>query len=171
MPRLNGGLTLTPFQYDLMKRWAAGDFTADWVGPPAVVQFNQLAPAQQAEALDMAGLVTTVGGGFSPGIEGGEIMRFPSTYERPFRVNHDLAPGSLTASLAIPWQGDFTLCIEDWWPAGRPNRATQDGSAFYPWMPKEWVPKDTLANWWKLGFITKKQIANKDAYVETERIL
>jgi hypothetical protein len=129
-----------------------------------------LAPSDQPMALDRAGLITTVGGAFSPGIEACYIAGLPTTYGKPMRIREDLAPGSLTSALSVPWQADYTACGTGWWPAGRPNQVTQDGSTFYEWKPGPWTMADMVQDWWQLGFLAKKTIMGLDALVETERL-
>ena len=171
MPMLNGGLHLTDTQLAQFKRWAAGDFIADWTGVPVVKPFSALTPLEQTRSLDMTGLWTAVGGAFAPGIETGAIMGLPTTYERPFRINTVLPPGSLTQGLSIPWQADYTACGLGWWPSGRPDEVTQDGTSFYEWIPDSMTMEQLVLDWWKLGFIFKKQIGPSVAYVEEERLL
>jgi hypothetical protein len=169
MPRL-ALLTVTPFQYLRMRQWSNGNFVADWQGPPQIVPLNQLPSAQQPAALDKAGLITAVGGAFAPGIEAGRIMGDVTTYGKALRIRPDLAPGSLTAQLSIPWQADYTACGTGWWPAGRPNQVTHDGMTFYEWKPLAWGMPDMVEKWSQLGFIARRQINNQDAFVETERL-
>jgi hypothetical protein len=169
MPKLNM-LTVTKTQYAMMQQWADGNFNSDWAGPPAVVPLDMLAPADQPMALDRAGLITTVGGAFFPGIEACSLAGQTTTYDKPMRIREDLAPGSLTSLLSVPWQSDYTACGTGWWPAGRPNQVTQDGSTFYEWKLPSWTMTDMVKNWWELGFLAKKTIMGKDAIVETERI-
>jgi len=171
MPRLNGGLTVTRVQYEVMRRWSLGQFVADWVGVPAVVDFDLLAADQRPGALDRAGLVTTVGGAFAPGIEAGRVVVATTTYEKAGRIRDDLAPGTLTAQLSVPWQADYTACGSGWWPAGRPNQVTQDATTFYEWKPAGWGMPEMVADWWQLGFIAKREIDAADAFVETERLV
>lgn len=170
MPRLSG-LTVTKTQYAMMKKWADGLFSADWAGPPAVVPFEMLAPVEQPVALDRAGLITAVGGAFAPGIEACSVAGLTSTYGKPLRIREDLAPGSLTSQLSVPWQTDYTACGSGWWPSGRPNEVTQDGATFYEWKPGSWGPGEMVKNWWELGFLAKKTIMGEDAFVETERLV
>jgi hypothetical protein len=74
MPKLNGGLTLTPTQYAHFRLWSAGTFDADWnpawQGFPPEIPFQNIADADRPGALDKAALETAVGGSFDPGIEG-----------------------------------------------------------------------------------------------------
>ena len=164
-------LQLTDTQRAQFKSWAAGNFAADWAGVPVVKPFSALTPLEQTRALEMTGLWTAVGGAFSPGIEAGAIVGQPTTYERPFRINTALPPGSLTQSLSIPWQADYRACGLRWWPSGRPDEVTQDGTNFYEWIPASLSSDQLVQDWWKLGFISKKQIGMSIAYVEEERLL
>lgn len=47
--------------------------------------------------------------------------RLASSYVQPFRFRPDLAPGSMTEQMAVPWQADFADCRHFWWPAQRPD--------------------------------------------------
>lgn len=169
MPMLSG-LTVTKTQYATMQKWATGTFSADWAGPPSVTPFDMLAPADQPMALDRAGLITAVGGAFYPGIEACYLAAQPATYGKPIRVREDLAPGTLTSALSVPWQSDYTACGTGWWPAGRPNQVTQDGNNFYEWRPSPWGYAEMVKNWWQLGFLAQKTIMGQAAFVETERL-
>ena len=116
--------TLLPHQYDMMRRWAIGEFDADW-DPTTTVEVPQsvaaLDPAEQPAALDRASMEACVGGPFFPGIEMTYIARDPSIYCEPHRLRPDLQPGDLTKRMALPWQADFYDCRERWWPAQRPD--------------------------------------------------
>ena len=135
MPRLHndgtGGvepetlrLTVTRTQFEMLRRWAAGQFIPDWQGVPA--------PADEvtAEGLDRASLEAACGGGFFPGMEAGWVLRNPQIYAEPFRLRHAVAeddptgvtPGDMTKRSALPWQADFLKCGSNWWPAQRPNQ-------------------------------------------------
>lgn len=183
MPALPGGdlpMTLTEVQYERMKRWADGDFEADWPGEaPPRRTLDQLAESERPAALDRAALEGCVGGGFFPGIEVSRIMRglsprkFPYEKERPFRINQQLPPGTLTEGMAVPWQADFHDCaVEgssgDWWPGQRPNQVFK-GQTRIEWMPPGWSRSDMLENWSKLGFVVKDRTSPADRYVEEER--
>ena len=122
-------VALPDVQYSRMRRWAEGTFDADWPGqPPVPLTLEQMPARDRPQALDRAALEACVGGGFFPGIEVGRIMLEESTYDkkRPFRINAELAPGTLTAKMAVPWQADFFYCTfengADWWPGQRPNQ-------------------------------------------------
>lgn len=121
-------MTLTALQYDLLRRWAAGDFEADWIGEEAVVRAGlPLAHAADRSAvgpadLDRAALESASGGSFFPGIEAGWIIRNPSVYREPFRFDHAvLGPGDVTKRMAVPWHADFFECRDHWWPWQRPD--------------------------------------------------
>ena len=114
-------LSLTRTQYQLMKRWAAGDFDPDWAGAP------QMRDSVTPEGLDRAALEACTGGAFYPGIEGGWIFRNPEAYAEPFRFDpKKLGPGDVTKRMALPWQADFFECNTHWWPAQRPDEVLPD---------------------------------------------
>lgn len=176
MPLLNGDLRVTPLQYEMFRQWAAGNFMADWtrphsLPPPEPPAFDQIPPNRQPAALDQAAMSSCIGGSFFPGIEVGEIVKEATTYELPFRIKQTLVPGSLTGSLSVPWQADFTACGRGWWPGGRPDSVTSDGTNFYPWVPSTFSMDDMVAQWWKLGFLASLEVGGRTAYVETERLL
>ena len=132
-------LKLTGLQYELMRRWANGDFEADWRGDPVdtitttpgafipgtkplrdVVSSYQVTP----EGLDRAALEAAVGGAFYPGIEAGWVMRNPQNFsdKEPFRLDQQkLKAGDISQHMACPWQADFYECNTNWWPAQRPD--------------------------------------------------
>jgi hypothetical protein len=177
MPMLNtleasDPVALTEYQYELMKRWAAGNFDADWTGQgPVALPFDQLPVRDQPEALDKAALEACVGGGFFPGIEVGRIMRATSTYSRtrPFRISNRLRPGTLTANMAVPWQADFRDCGSGWWPAQRPNQIIRAGPEPVLWIPNSWNRATMVARWSELGFIVKQAAGSQESFVEDER--
>ena len=109
-------LSLTKTRYEMMRRWAEGEFEADWKGEPK--------PSRKvtAEGLDRAALENCSGGPFFPGIEAAWLMRNASVYSEPFRFDHALlVAGDVTKRSALPWQADFFECREHWWPAQRPD--------------------------------------------------
>jgi len=121
-------LTLTRLQYDLMRKWAAGEFEADWEGPTEQVlgglrlADNATPAVVTPEGLDRAALEAASGGSFFPGIEAGWIIRNESVYREAFRFDHGvLAAGDLTKRMAVPWQADFFECRYHWWPWQRPD--------------------------------------------------
>jgi hypothetical protein len=128
MPRLSGDdgdntfgepgtwLSLTRTRYEMMRRWAEGDFEADWKGEPK--PSRKVTP----EGLDRSALENCSGGPFFPGIEASWLMRNAAVYAEPFRFDHQqLAAGDVTKRSALPWQADFFECREHWWPAQRPD--------------------------------------------------
>jgi hypothetical protein len=169
------GVSLTPVQYRRMERWSEGTFEADWPGSePEPIPLDMVPVAERPHALDRAALEACVGGGFFPGIEVGRVMTDPATYDRtrPFRVSAELAAGTLTARMAVPWQADFHDCsIEegaDWWPGQRPNQVRR-GAMQAEWMPRTWTRRDMVEQWSKLGFVTAKMMGMKTEYLEDER--
>lgn len=168
MPALNF-LTLTAYQYACFAKWASGDFLSDWQGPPPAVDFDRLPVELQPESLDQAQLMAACGGGFLPGMEVSYEVNNPNFWERPFRINTELAPGALTRALSVPWQVDFSACGWGWWPAARPNVTTTDGENWKYWVQLS-EGKHLVEEWWKQGFLTNKVIDGREMVVETERI-
>ncbi|MEU6867513.1 LodA/GoxA family CTQ-dependent oxidase [Streptomyces sp. NPDC046876] len=181
-------LTLLPGQYERMRRWAAGDFTADWTGgPPAPVPLEALPTVEQPHALVRAALESASGGGFFPGIEMTFIADDPATWSAPFRLREDLAAGDVTKYMAVPWQADFHLCRDYWWPASRPDEvlpepeldALLNGAvgAFREWdrgigdgKDRDLGMNEMVAHWNTLGFIVPRPGPDgTEAMVETER--
>ena len=120
-------LTLTALQYEMMHRWAEGNFEADWDRPSGEVRAGlPLATRRETTVdphdLDRAALEAASGGSFFPGIEAGWILRNERIYAEPFRLDHGvLAAGDLTKRMAVPWQADFFECQSVWWPWQRPD--------------------------------------------------
>jgi hypothetical protein len=169
------GQSLTEVQYARMERWAKGTFDADWAGtaPPAI-PIDRLPESERPMALDRAALEGCVGGPFFPGIEVGRIVLEAATYDRtrPFRINPQLLPGTLTARMAVPWQADFHDCAfeegADWWPGQRPIHVMR-GHQRAEWMPRSWTKHDLVEKWSRLGFVVERKTATKSACVEDER--
>ncbi|MFH8932241.1 LodA/GoxA family CTQ-dependent oxidase [Streptomyces pristinaespiralis] len=112
-------MSLLPGQYECMRRWADGDFIADWPGEapgPA-----EPALSQEPHALVRAALEACTGGPFYPGIEMTYIAQDSDTWSGPFRLREDFEAGDLTKHMALPWQADFYECHTHWWPAQRPD--------------------------------------------------
>ncbi|MGR4877911.1 LodA/GoxA family CTQ-dependent oxidase [Streptomyces sp. LARHCF249] len=180
-------LTLLPGQYERMRRWADGDFVADWAGRvPDPVPFDVLPPADQPHALVRAALEPASGGGFFPGIEMTFIADEPATWSAPFRLRDDLTAGDLTKYMAVPWQADFYACRTHWWPAARPDEVLPEpeldafltGAAglFQEWDRgvgdgKEAVGMNEMVTKWStLGFIVARPGPDgSEPLVETER--
>ncbi|HEX6509151.1 MAG TPA: LodA/GoxA family CTQ-dependent oxidase, partial [Chloroflexota bacterium] len=113
---------LTATQYAIMQAWKDGTFTQDWAAPP------QPAADITPDGLDRAALMNCVGAAFYPGIEAGGIVDGagvqpiidPANYvggTDPLRLNAGaLSPGDITQWMALPWQNDFYLCQDTWWP-------------------------------------------------------
>jgi hypothetical protein len=177
MPMLNpqrgpGAPALPEFQYEVMRRWADGDFSADWPGhEPVLLTLEQMPARDRPAALDRSALEACVGAAFFPGIEASQIMRDKSTYhaKRPFRISAKLAPGALTEGMAVPWQADFRECSTNWWPAQRPNEVLRDGPDPVHWVPTSWRRETMVERWSELGFVVKKTVGGKDRFVEEER--
>jgi L-Lysine epsilon oxidase N-terminal/L-lysine epsilon oxidase C-terminal domain/von Willebrand factor type A domain len=153
MPDINQGPLndgrLTPTQYGVMEKWKDGTFTNDWVGPPAP-------PANVTpDGMDRAALDDCVGGAFFPGIEAGAFLLDASLYTGSFRLDHSkVAPGDVTARMALPWQSDFNACGTDWWPVPRPNEVIPEGTTTYQaWSRGVGSGADMVTKWHTLGFV------------------
>jgi hypothetical protein len=166
MPELAGGdSALTPIQYAHMQRWKDGNFDNDWTGVPT--PSTTVTP----HGMDRAALDACVGGAFYPGIEAGgrddanRPILAAANYASAFRIDHAIVPpGTISASMALPWQADFAACGSNWWPVPRPNRVIPQGSnAYSEWFQGDYG--DMVANWHKLGFVVQQG----DRKVEVER--
>jgi hypothetical protein len=144
-------LSLTQIQYALLKAWAEGRFTDDWVFDD--VRFAPIPPpgVVTSHGLDRAALENCVGGPFYPGIEVSWLIREASLYAGAFRLRKagfPLGPlafraGFFSQQMALPWQADFYDCHKEehtpdsspnsliymWWTAQRPDdiRAVKGG--------------------------------------------
>ena len=177
MPKL-AGLALTNLQYRCFERWGSDDFIDDWdstwdpVSPPRR-QWEDFEIKEQPEALTKAALDACVGGSFGPGIEVGEIVANYETYEEPFRISRIVRAGGLTHELSVPWQADFQLCTERWWPSARPDSVIRKGppSQEVSWDRGVRSMQEMVDKWKKLGFVARDTDEQSVQYVETERTL
>jgi hypothetical protein len=152
-PRDNLALTWT--QYETLRRWARGDFHADWPGktPPAR-DVGALGVADQPEMLTRAALHFCLADAFHPGCEVTWPIRHVSMFTAPFRIRRRPAgepdrdygekltpaaalsadgplwgqgPGDLTRWMGLPWQADTGYCR-----AGYQNGYDQYLPTFWP---------------------------------------
>ena len=173
MPALTN-LTLTPTQYRCFKKWAKGNFTDDWnsdwnlLAPPTRV-FADIPFEEQPDALTRSALEACVGGSFSPGIEVGDTAAQHATYQQPFRISRTIQPGGLTHNLGVPWQADFNMCVDVWWPSARPdsvlNPNTSQDSPLV-WSRDVRGNKEMTDKWRKLGFVVPDTTTRNVRYVE-----
>jgi hypothetical protein len=135
-PRQNASISQT--QYAILRRWAAGDFVADWdrrPAPPASIDDVPL--AEQPAMLDRAALEFCLADAFHPGCETTWPMRHLTVYARPFRIRrrppgvkerdygntldqaealaadgplHAQGPGDMNRWMGLPWQADTAWC-------------------------------------------------------------
>ena len=161
--------SLTELQNRALDHWIAGNFQSDWAGLP-------IRPTSvTAEGLTRAALQGTVGRGFYPGIEGGIILTDPSIYLPAFDYRIDriqLAPGDMTAYMAVPWQADFYDCRGNWWPSQRPDtvRISTASPATLSWDRGVTSRLQMVHNFSKLGFVTAQLDASGNVvFVETLR--
>lgn len=90
-PSSNGFLSITPLMYQYLSQWAAGNFIADWQGPPPRYDLDDLPVDQRPAALDQAALEHCLGGPFHPGSELPWVLRHATIYRMPFRI-HERSP-------------------------------------------------------------------------------
>lgn len=150
--------TLTPIQYAHLQRWKDGNDHNDWAGVPQPEA--QVNPA----GMDRAALEACVGAAFYPGIEAGgrDAANRPilaaANYVEAWRVNPALSAGTMSASMALPWQADFYACDQNWWPVPRPYQVMPQGTSTY----QEWdrglgnVYEEMVSKWSNLGFVVQQ---------------
>ena len=165
--------SVTPLQYERLRRWRDGDFEAD--GLPEYTPLESLPVSDQPDALDRGALKGSSGTPFYPGIESWNVMQLSEMYAAPLRLKSDVMPGDLTMGNAIPWQADFYDCTESWWPVQRPTEVWRDGKPGQSWTPAAWaeskvenfVFEQMVLQWWRLGFIVSND--GGLTFEETER--
>ena len=160
-------LALSPLQYELLARWAAGDFDAD-LDPSAVAPgvLDDVPLPERPRTLDRAALSFCVADAFHPGCELTWPMRHPTMYSAPFRLRHRdptepepayagvltpqtalavdgplyaQGPGDLTRWMAVPWQTDTARCRSGYYLGYGPR--------YDPYLPTFWparVPNQVL---------------------------
>ncbi|MFI1396220.1 LodA/GoxA family CTQ-dependent oxidase [Streptomyces sp. NPDC020681] len=160
-------LALSPLQYRLLARWAAGDFDADHdPAAAAPTSLDALPLAERPRTLDRAALSFCLADAFHPGCELSWPMRHPTMYSAPFRVRHrdpgtpqpsygtvltpqtalsvdgplyEQGPGDLTRWMAVPWQTDTARCRSGYYLGYGPR--------YDPYLPTFWparVPNHVL---------------------------
>jgi hypothetical protein len=169
MPNLLGSdAAITATQYAHMQRWKDdSNFVNDWADVP--LPQAGITP----DGLDRAALEACVGGAFFPGIEAGGLdasqrpIVTASNYGEPFRLDHAVVtPGTISSSMALPWQADFNACADNWWPVPRPNDVIPQGtSAYERWDRDVGGYEDMVAKWHTLGFVVEQGTV----HVEVER--
>jgi hypothetical protein len=121
-------LTILPSQYRKFEQWKDGHFASG--KPETFPSLDEMTPEQQVVALQRAALEPCVGGALHPGIEMSWIAKESGLYADAFRINsnannpgdpHKCGPGDLTKYMCLPWQADFYECVNNWWPAARPD--------------------------------------------------
>jgi len=153
-------LSLTRLQLDKFQKWVNGQFvTGKPIPTPKHV--DKLPVAQQPDALDLAALELTVGGGFHPGIELTYYMAYPEYFCEPFRFTDEITyqgvslasvtPGSIAGFMSIPWHGDFWSCNTDFWPPQRPDIVVKDIGG---------IP--TTVNWFRSKALQIPETASSD---------
>ncbi|UIF88299.1 LodA/GoxA family CTQ-dependent oxidase (plasmid) [Cupriavidus necator] len=161
-PRQNAAVSGT--QYEILSRWASGDFIADWrPGRQGSASIDKVPLAGQPAMLDRAALDFCLADAFHPGCEMTWPMRHLSLYDKPFRIRvrpadvpepdygptldqatalsasgplHAQSPGDINRWMGLPWQADTAYC-----------RAGYD-TAYDPFVPTFWparVPNHVLS--------------------------
>jgi hypothetical protein len=171
MPKLEY-LAFPQLTYSWMMLWAQG-----------ILPLFGEQPLPTPMVLDMAHMCSMSGGSFYPGIEVGRDASKWRNWVADFGANkHHIdirfkgsdgigGVGELTRLLACPWQADFLLCTNEYWPASRPIQVTQDGLNFYDWITDgttAMTKDDLLSKWAKLGFIRYQATGE---YFEESRML
>lgn len=156
--------SLTARQFEMMQKWAQGEFLSDGLPQDPVVSFEQLDERDKPRNLDCAALEGCIGGPFYPGIEAGYVIARADTYRAPFRLREELAPGYLTAPLAVPWQADFLECGHSWWPAQRPVEVIRSGQ-FGQFIPDSFEMIDLVENWQNIGVVVPE--ADRQVHIKS----
>lgn len=167
--RALANFSLRSWQQQYVAAWERGDFISDFDG--SIPGAGVISP----EHLTRTALDAAAGQGFFPGIEAGIVLMNPAIYSSPFRIAPTIAPGTLTAQMALPWQADFLKCEENWWPSQRPDTGAQldDPSTFLPWVrpidESDQPHRDLVEHVGRLGVIVARQIDGEDQFVEVDR--
>jgi len=114
--------SLTELQYDRVAKWAKGAFTVSKPRPvPRTLEELPL-PLQPA-AITKAHLEWCIGLPLYPGIEVSWSAEQERNYnpQSEFRFRPDMLPGDVSKYLSLPWQSDFYMCRNYWWPSARPD--------------------------------------------------
>lgn len=135
----NVNLSLTPTQYEQLKKWAQGEFGVTSYEP--MTSLEEISLAEQPTALTKTNLLECLGGPFHPGIELTWFLRRLSMWNikdkvDPMRLNilpenkepednfgpilrpetalekmfNASGPGTLTRFMGVPWQTDEASC-------------------------------------------------------------
>ncbi len=173
-------LTLTHTQYQMMARWAEGEFESS-------IKSTKI---ENPIALDIASLENSLGGGFFPGTDFSWAMKYITNFIEPFRIGIDnidgygggkdkkrlINPGYFSRQMGEPWQADFVSCSKNkymyygFWPSQRPDDVLVNESMI-PWFRKDDSSEgkfmDMVNKWHQLGFVRKDPKTGE--YIETER--
>ena len=139
-------LALPSIQALHLRRWADGDFIADWdPNHKQPTSLDKVPLAERPAMLDRAALHFCLADAFHPGCEMTWPMRHASMYSAPFRLRHrtdldyeDYGPslssavalspagplhgqraGDITRWMGLPWQGDTAYCRSGYSPEVR----------------------------------------------------
>jgi hypothetical protein len=160
-------LAISPTQYQMLRKWADGDFQSDWDEPAALAPALDAVPlAEQPAMLDRAALSFCLADAFHPGCEVTWPVRHATMYSSPFRIRrrapgdpepaygsqltqemvlqpdgalYGQGPGTLTRWMAVPWQTDTASCRSGYYAGYGPK--------YDPYVPTFWparVPNHVL---------------------------
>lgn len=137
-------LTVTPYQYECLRAWARGEFTADWHADWRVPsRLSEIPLQERPQALTSGALEPCLGGAFHPGCEMTWPTRQALVYASAFRFKRrqepepqgwgaklsrrralapggpldGLVPGGMTRWMQVPWQVDTASCRSGYQPA------------------------------------------------------
>lgn len=165
-PRQN--LALSPTQYQVLRKWADGDFRSDWDphARPGPGSLDAVPLSERPAMLDRAALSFCLADAFHPGCEMTWPMRHATIYMSPFRIRHRApdnpepsygsqltqemvlqpdgvlyaqGPGAITRWMAVPWQTDTASCRSGYYAGYGPK--------YDPYVPTFWparVPNHVL---------------------------
>lgn len=134
----NQNATISETQYQILVRWADGDFIDDWdANPQEPSSLADLPLAEQPEMLTRSALEYCLADAFHPGCEVTWPIRHLSMWRTPFRLRsrtpgtqepdygpvltpeialsptgplNAQGPGDLTRWMGLPWQADTAFC-------------------------------------------------------------
>ncbi|CAE6388387.1 unnamed protein product, partial [Rhizoctonia solani] len=111
----NTWASLTQLQYDRLKKWSQGSFTARRPGT-FFESTEKVALERELSDMTRSALEWSIGAPLYPGIEVDWASQSSEMYNPEARFRHagTVMPGDLTKGLSLPWQSDFNLCDKDW---------------------------------------------------------
>jgi hypothetical protein len=168
----NAYLPVTELMYQYLSQWAAGDFDADWSGPPEHPRsIDEVPVGDQPAMLDRAAMEFCLGGPFHPGCELTWPMRNYTMFTEPFRIrrwpagtaeldygdvltpdqvflqNGPSAGPTLGGPLYFQGPGDLTRWMAIPWQTDSSSCRSGYSTEYDPYLPTFWpqrVPNQVL---------------------------